>query len=308
VYFQLTTKMPFTKTFPIIMLVFGVSLSLSLSTLFTSAAFALPADIELDRYLLATQKHIDNQDYETATTYLQRIETLKSTMPIKLPPEFHYYYGLVLQHDQHLSKARARFETYVIKAGKEGAFYQQALEAITATEEAEMSVRKKSKHRQEQQTKRSDIIDQLNQTGLHQDTQYDAQIKELYLSDNTIKALVLHINSLLTTYPYSRQRIQTNNNTNAILYKISVNKNDDIIVQQQDNTLDHPQISSLKYPIYGANPFIRHECYADQGRCEIKTPDNRQAWVALSYEREVAKEVAYAFSRLIKALQRSNRP
>lgn len=289
------------KALKLLTLLLGVQLGL-LST----PAIALPIDIEIDRYLLAAQKHINEQNYAAAEIYLIRIQGIDSPTKIDMPPEFYYYYGVVLQHDKKFSQATQQYEEYIAKTGKDGNFYQQTLEAMTTTEEAESKQDNSVANQEVQKIKRSDVITQLSQANLSQDSDYDRRIKSLFLSEKIEDALILHINSLLSTYPFSGKNIQTSDLQKAITYKIRINKNKDIVTQRQDNTNTNPLISSNKFSIYGANPFIYHQCNANRARCEIKTPDGENTWVELSYEKQAAKEVAYAFSRLIKALQRSN--
>ncbi|MBL4865815.1 MAG: hypothetical protein JKY67_05520, partial [Pseudomonadales bacterium] len=272
----------------------------------SSPALALPINIEVHRYLLATQKHINNKNYSAAETYLTKMKDLRSPDDIEMPNEYFYYYGVISQNGQRFDEALQHYEKYIAKTGTDGEFYKQTLQAITDTEETQSRQESNALKAAEQKVKRTDMIGQLSQAKLSQNNEYDTKIKNLYLSEKIESALVLHINSLLTTYPFNGKRIKSSTPQNAIIYTVKINNSNDIITQRQDNTSEHPLISTSRYPIYGANPFIAHKCDAMTARCEIRTPDGKNFWVEIAYEKEAAEEVAYAFSRLIKALQRSN--
>ena len=270
------------------------------------SAHALPVDIELHRYMLATQKHLEKKDYAAAKTYLTKMKALQSAKTSLMPSEYFYYYAFILQNDKQYTDALEHYEKYIAKTGKNGEFYQQTLQAMTDIEESQYREKENKQKVTEQKVKRSDAIGQLSQANLSQNNDYDTKIKNLYLSESIANALILHINSLLATYPYSGQRIQTTTHSNAIIYTVKINDSNDIVTQKLDNASKHPILSTTKFSIYGANPFISHLCDAHSARCEIRTPDGRSLWVELAYELEAAEEITYAFSRLIKALQSSN--
>ncbi|MFZ7110166.1 MAG: DUF1566 domain-containing protein [Desulfatiglandales bacterium] len=103
-----------------IVLLFTVGYSLS--------AMALPPEMEADRLLLSAAKHLGSPQ---ATVEFEKIRELN----MKLPTEYYYYYGKHLYETGSLKEANGNIEKYLEEAGRDGEFYEDSLQMITAIEE-----------------------------------------------------------------------------------------------------------------------------------------------------------------------------
>ena len=91
-------------------------------------AMALPPEMEADRLLLSAAKHLGSPE---ATEEFKKIRELN----IELPTNYYYYYGKHQYETVNLEEANKNIEKYLEKAGRDGQFYKDSLEMITAIEE-----------------------------------------------------------------------------------------------------------------------------------------------------------------------------
>ena len=91
-------------------------------------AMALPPEMEADRLLLSAAKHLRSPE---ATVEFEKIRALN----IELPTDYYYYYGKHLYETWNLKEANKNIEKYLEKAGRDGQFYKDSLQIITAIEE-----------------------------------------------------------------------------------------------------------------------------------------------------------------------------
>lgn len=278
-------------------------LSLLLTATFsTQVLCALPADIEMDRYLLAAKTHIENQNYDAAEDYLKRIKSLKATTPAV----YYYYLGTVQEHKQEYRDAKENLSTYVEKTGKEGEFYEDALLLITQAEENLSKSNSMKKQEEEVKTNQAEMIKAISSGFTNEGKVYDKKIRSLYLTDSTIKALTSHINALLQSSLYTGTRVRSITADHGVKYTVSTTSSGDIVVTKQDflNRVNgNATVSSTQTPVFGKDFFISYACSQDSFSCWIKHPDGSGKWVEISYDESTAKELAKAFSRLIKNIQ-----
>ncbi|MCK5789537.1 MAG: hypothetical protein KAH34_01790, partial [Ketobacter sp.] len=88
-----------------------------------SSVWALPADMEADRLILAAEEKLAEQNYDSARGYLDRINALK----VSPAPKFYYLAGQIAFHYGELVKANEQLSRYVEEAGREAEFYEDAL-------------------------------------------------------------------------------------------------------------------------------------------------------------------------------------
>lgn len=278
-------------------------LSLLLTATFcTEALWALPAEIEMDRYLLAAKKHIEDQNYDAAEVYLDRVKGLDAT----IPAVYYYYLGSVQEHKKNHRDAEKNLSIYVEKTGKNGEFYEAALQLITQAEENISKSVSQKKQQQEASTNQAQMIKAVSSGFTDEGKIFDEKIRSLYLSDSTIDALTAHINSLLQSSLYTGTRVRSIKADHGVKYTVSTTDSGEIVVTKQDflNRINgKATVSSSQTPVFGKDFFISYSCSQDNFSCWIKRPDGSGKWVEIAYEESTAKELAKTFSRLIKNLQ-----
>ena len=204
------------------------AIALSLATLYSHNSLALPAEAELDRYLLAIQKYIQAQQYDKAHQYL----TKAGGLDIPLPADYHFYLGQVLEYNGDHKKAKAQFKSYVSKTGREGEFYTIALEKITEIEELQASKDAVKKAFEPQNA--INKVTLSKSSGSKNGSNIQESLKSLYASDSNQEALIKHINTLLKSHPYSGSALQKAHTKTGIYYTLSLGSSNEIIVTKQD--------------------------------------------------------------------------
>ncbi|WP_290582077.1 hypothetical protein [Ketobacter sp.] len=281
----------------IVLSLLSLSLLLSLSI---RPLWALPADMEADRLLLAAQEKLSDQNYEAARTYLGRIDALKVTPA----PKFYYLSGLIALHYGELGKASDLLSRYVEEAGREAEFYEPALRRITEIEEQLQSQQAVSQSRdQMREIKASGGIERDDTAG----KAYDDKVRKLYIAPSLKDSLVLHINSLLTSYEYLEGRIKNRSTSPRLEYQVSVQAPSQLSVvrkQVDPGAGGQASLSSSSLDAFGVNPFVSYRCSAPSDQCVIRHPVTGGDWIVIARDESAAKELAQALTRLIKALQR----
>ena len=108
------------------------------------AALQLPPEIQADRYLLQAEKHIQEQNFESAKAAMDRILALEAEHGLKLPEEFFFRYAEVSDR-LGLSGTVIDFLTkYLTLAGQDGEHYREALEMLNEAEAAVEAARKRA--------------------------------------------------------------------------------------------------------------------------------------------------------------------
>ena len=265
-------------------------------TMLPNAVFALPDEANLDRYMLAAKRHVANQEYDKASDYLTRAQALE----IALPAEHYFLLAQVQAHKNEIDKARASYEAYVNKTGREGEHYTAALERITDLEE--LSSSRKTLKKSSDQLK-SNPITASNPKNL--DQEYLERIKSLYLTGSEEIALVKHINSILGSSPYTGAGIKRSGEK-SLAYKISVNSDNQIIITRQDYRPATTKITTEQVDVYGKNPFISYECDRPQNSCWLKNSNSFGKWIIIDYDEKAASNLAKSMTYLFKTLQAQN--
>ncbi len=254
--------------------------------------YSLPAEVELDRFIIAAKKHIDGADFVAAESYLLRAKELN----IELPAEFYYSYGQVLQHKGEPLAARQNLERYIEKAGKEGEFYSKALESINSIEE--LGVRPVAEPSANLDwSKAADTMKKENG--------YLREMRELYLTDNDLEALELHINSLLSVYHIGNG--PNLKNSTPLQYVTSISVGNGVIIssiKSKESADGEVRTISNKFSVFGVNPYIKYDCSEEELSCWITHPQDGTQWIRLVHDSDVAKELNKALTHLIKEMQK----
>ncbi|MCG8537799.1 MAG: hypothetical protein MI808_22145 [Pseudomonadales bacterium] len=264
------------------------------------AALGLPAEMEMDRLMLAAEGKLAKRDYDAARTYLERIGELK----LQPQAKFHFLAGQVALHYGELDKAQQHLSEYVEQSGRETDLYEPALEMITQIEE-------KLQDQQAAQESRAQVKEIKTASGIQltdvQGLEYDKSIQKLYLGRDVESALVLHVNSLLKSYMYLEGRVKNLATSNRLEYGVSVKAPSQVLVSKTEkNPAQSGQsaISTSSLDAYGVNPFVSYRCSKAADKCFIKHPVNGKDWMVIAYDEGGAAELSQALTRLIKALQR----
>ena len=96
----------------------------------------LPPEILADQYLLQADQQIAKNDHEGALESLQKILALQQEHGLTLPQAFHFKYAQVAFAAGSFAAALDSVNRYLVTAGREGKFYQKALELLLAIKAA----------------------------------------------------------------------------------------------------------------------------------------------------------------------------
>ncbi|WP_163835545.1 tetratricopeptide repeat protein [Spartinivicinus ruber] len=275
---------------------------LKLSTIAFTAMFSwavqgaqLPAEIEVDRYILAAEKHINNEEFRQAEDYLQRAVALQ----VSTPDKFYFLYGQVLLRNGKLSQAQENLERYLKKAGKEGEFYQQALALYT---EAEEKLAIKTKASQPTSKIPVDAI----KAGPSKSEKLVTSLKKLYLTDNDEEALLRHINAILNNYAVRTGKIINLNKEADLVYSVTANKQGELFVTRRSSLAAdaNKRFSSSKLSVYGVDPFVDYQCSQVEKVCWLKHPVDGQRWLVIRKDNQAIKDLAQTMTALLRTKQK----
>ncbi len=250
---------------------------------------ALSPEMEMDRYLLAAQRHVRLGNFDEAEQYLQRAVALQITPP----PEFYYVYGEVLHHNDKLQLARETLEKYLQQTQMEGEYYHDSLELLTLIEERE------AKPLTRPQPEKASLVNADNQ----KQGAWIEPLKELYLTDSAQEALLLHTNSLLRNFAARDSRVLNLKRADDHLYQLSVPRRGELMVTLRQAAESGYEYSNSKIAVFGINPYVDSSCDRATNRCTITHPVNGQPWLEIRRDDKAAAELSRSLTALIKQLQ-----
>ena len=102
----------------------------------TAAAGQLPPEILADQYLLQAEQQIAEKDHQAALESLQKILALQKEHGLTLPDAFHFKHAQVAFMAGSFPAALDSVNQYLVTAGRDGEFYQKALELLLAIKAA----------------------------------------------------------------------------------------------------------------------------------------------------------------------------
>lgn len=263
----------------------------------TSVLAALPADIEADRLILAAEEKVAQQDFDSARRYLERVGPLK----VEPRPMFHFLFGQVLLREGSLEQARTHLSDYVAKVGREGDHYDDALRLLTQIEDQLDS------QEQVAATGQDNLKAIALESGDSEGKAYDDKVRKLFPAPTLQGALVLHVNSLLKSYPYLEGKVKNLTTSDRESYSLSLSGRTDIVVsrtQVNQSSGGQAQLSTDRFSTLGVNPYVTYRCSKVVDSCVIRHPVTGDDWMRIAHDEAGAKELALALTRLIKAMQR----
>lgn len=264
-----------------------VSLVLSVQAVLVLAS-GLPVEHESARLMLAVDAAIEAQDWDHAGQQLGQLQGLE----VELPDDYYFYQGLVLSKQARFQEAQKHLEKYVVLTGSKGKHYTAALKLITQVEEgasaADMPV----------QEPLAPEISGANGDG------YIRSLQALYLTEDPVHALIMQINSLLSSHSYHGSRIKKQNERAGVVYSIDARERE-LVLQEKSYVDGQATLKVVKLNVLGIDPFLRSECSVEELACWIHDPvAQHQRWIVIDRDELVVKELSDALSRLIVRLQR----
>jgi hypothetical protein len=252
-------------------------------------ATGLPAEHELARLMLAVESAVDAGDWEQASIQLDQLQSLQLT----LPDEFHYFYGLVMLRSGQPVLAQKSLERYVVGQGNTGRYYEASLKLITKIEQ------QPAPHKIE--VPDGQPVPKLSSSS---GDGYIRSLQALFLTDDPVQALVMHINSLLSAHAFNGSRIRKPNAREGVVYQLSVSGHD-LVLQEKSFEQGQSQLRVSKLPVLGVDPYLTTGCEVEVQLCWVSDPTNNQRrWLVIDRDELVVRELSDALSKLIVRLQR----
>ena len=136
--------------------------------------------------------------------------------------------------------------------------------------------------------------------------QYLNQLKQQHATSNERTALLAEINSLLTKHALRAGYQLGQSNPQDFLYRVSVAEQGDLIIREEirSSQKNAMEVRSNRINVFGADPFVSYACPAQGIRCVIFGEDQKTAILTIVRDQQAAKNLARAFSYLIRNIQR----
>lgn len=273
----------------------GLVLSSALA-LQSGFAHALAPEHEIRRLMLATEEAVAAESWSEAGEYLNRLQAMEG----EKPAEYYYYRGRAMLQANHLNEARSALEQYITLAGAEGTYYQQSLKLITDIEKANRASVRALAEGQANVNEPVAVIEPANE----QDIQ---ALRELYLAGSDEDALVIHLNTLLETAGWRRDKTAVRLERPADRqYQVALDDGN-ISIQDIARNPDGTTIrKTLSLAVFGVNPQLRWDCEPVVGACWVYDPRDGSRLFQLADNRNQAREIARTLGRLIRSLQQGS--
>jgi hypothetical protein len=258
----------------------------------------LPPEHESARLLLVIEEAVSHDNWSLADENLSKMADLKVDLPIP----FFFYNGWVHFKQERFEKAQRSLEHYVVKTGPSGAFYYDALRLLTSVERELNDKAGKAESSEVNLT----TVDGSPQESLLVNKERDSYVQSLqalFLTENPVQALVMQINSLLSSHPFTGSRLKKTSEKQGVKFQISIQNN--LIILQEKNYQDgFPQLSAKKLEVSGLDPFVKFDCSSKDIACWLYHPSSsHEKWLLVDYDELVVSELSQSFTRLIQLLQ-----
>ena len=270
----------------------GLVLSSALAA-FSGQAFALEPEHEIRWLMLATEAAVQADNWAEAGEFLNRLQAMEG----EKPAEYHYYRGRAMLKANHLNEARAALETYVSQAGAEGQHYQESLKLITDIEKVNRDNVRALAEGAAQVEEPVAVIEPAGQESLK-------TLRQLYLARTDREALVIHLNAVLDTAGWRRDKTVVRLDRPAdIQYRVTID-NSNVNVQEIRRELDNSFVRKTSVlPVFGVNPQLRWDCEPAVAACWVYDPRDGSRLFQMAQNQDKAREAAQTLGRLIRNLQ-----
>lgn len=262
----------------------------------STPALALAPEHEIRRLMLATEEAVATERWGEASEYLNRLQKMEG----EKPADYFFYRGRAMLQAGHLNEARSALEAYVTRASTDGNHYQQALKLITDIEkESRASVRALADGRGQVR----EPVATIEPAGGQDLT----ALRQLYLANSDREALTIHLNALLETAGWRRDKTVVRLDRPAdIRYRVNVGNGTLNIQEITRNTDDTTVQTSLSLAVFGINPQPRWDCEPAIGACWIYDPRDGSRLFQLAQSRNQVNDIALTLGRLIRNLQQGS--
>ncbi len=261
------------------------------SALLAGPALALAPEHETRRLMLATEEAVVAENWGEAAEYLNRLQQLEG----EKPADYYFYRGRVMLQSSHLNEAQSALETYVSRAGAEGAHYQESLQLITSIEKT-----RKQNALAPQATGETEQVAVIEPAGEGR----IESLRKLYLADSDREALTLHINSLLELAGWRRDQAVVRLDRPAdVEYRLGT-QGEEIQIQELKRAEDGRILRSTEtMSVFGINPRVEWRCETTVSTCWVYDPRDGSRLLQLAENRERVQEIAETLGQLIRSLQ-----
>lgn len=259
----------------------------------SAPALALAPEHEIRRLMLATEEAVTAERWGEASEYLNRLQKMEG----EKPADYFYYRGRAMLQAGHLNEARSALEAYVTRAGAEGDHYQPALKLITDIEKEHRATVRELANNGGQVREPVAIIEPASGQDI-------TTLRQLYLADSDREALTVHLNALLETAGWRRDKTVVRLDRPAdIRYRVSVS-NGNLNIQEITRNTDETTVqTSSSFAVFGINPQPRWDCEPAVGACWIYDPRDGSRLFQLAHSRNQVNDIALTLGRLIRNLQ-----
>ncbi|GAA3959101.1 hypothetical protein [Allohahella marinimesophila] len=130
-------------------------------------------------------------------------------------------------------------------------------------------------------------------------------LKQLYLTNDAVSALLQHLNALLRTHAFTEDRIVDLDKPQGLVYQLDVNEARELVVRTDDyRKAGAAQHSSKSVDVSGVDPYVGYNCEARSRKCWITDPvDASSEWLTLAHEPASVEKISASMAELIKRLQ-----
>ncbi|AZZ91115.1 tetratricopeptide repeat protein [Hahella sp. KA22] len=265
-------------------------LILALSFACQANADSLAPEHEMRRLLFVAEESIEAERFAQAQEALDKVAELNITPTV----QYYFYRGRVAMKSGEYEKAREAFVRYVNLAGSDGDYYEESLRAITRLDD---------QLKPPKQTAESTSID-WSKVVENGSGEYLQKLRGLYLAGSDQSALVQHINSLLAANVYIPSRIRKLNEEEGIVYRVSVNSRNEIVLQETNYLSANVSHNVSRFKVFGVDPYVRTGCDLNQRACWLWNPENQdEKWLMITENKSAVDELSRAMTELIKLLQ-----
>ena len=147
--------------------------------------------------------------------------------------------------------------------------------------------------------------EQSNGLDSAESSQYLAELKALYLTQDDRQALLAHSNALLKTYALRAAYQVEEPNPQDLDYCLSVGAPGELrIREERRDALGNVAVRNRGFSVFGMNPYIRYQCPPQGIVCEFQSQASGEPWLTILRDPKGAEALAKALSFLLRNLQK----
>ncbi|WP_339458864.1 hypothetical protein [Pseudomonas sp. EA_105y_Pfl2_R69] len=135
---------------------------------------------------------------------------------------------------------------------------------------------------------------------------YLAELKRLYLTQDERQALLAHSNDLLKTYALRAAYQVGQAQREDRLYQLSVAGPGELLLREEVRSENGTDVAvrNQRIALFGVDPYVRYDCPASGIRCVLHNPQDGSPLLSIVRDHKGAAELAKALSFLIRNLQK----